>query len=340
MHSHIQSSQRIALFTHINPDGDALGSSLGLASYLRDINKEFTLFLPSEFGESLAFMIPETLKDQIVIWHKEHAAEIYEAINACDLFIGLDFNIPDRAGEFSTILSESSTFKILIDHHVGPDTEHFNLVYSQPRLSSASELTYNLLLQMPEIDGDCNRISREGREALLTGMTTDTNNFANSAVPSTFRMAADLIAAGTDREQILQHLYFSYPQRRIQAQGFILNRLLKITDDGVAYIILDRRFQTRFKLKEGDTEGFVNIPLSMDCVRMSILLKREMNSKKIRVSVRSKKGTSARDCAMRYFNGGGHEQASGGRLFIGEEVQNMREVADYVEKCTREFFME
>ena len=78
----------------------------------------------------------------------------------------------------------------------------------------------------------------------------------------------------------------------------------------------------------------------MDCVRMSILLKREMNSKKIRVSVRSKKGTSARSCAMRYFNGGGHEQASGGRLFIGQEVKNMQDVADYVEKCTHEFFME
>ncbi|MCQ2185292.1 MAG: bifunctional oligoribonuclease/PAP phosphatase NrnA [Bacteroidales bacterium] len=340
MHSHIQSSGHIALFTHINPDGDALGSSLGLASYLHDTGKKFTLFLPSEINESLSFMIPEEFRQNIVIWHKENEEQILEMIEGCDLFIGLDFNIPDRAGEFSGILSESETFKILIDHHVGPDTEHFNLVYSDPGTSSASELTYRLLMEMPGIDGDCSRISRIGRESLLTGMTTDTNNFANSAVPSTFRMAADLIAAGTDREKILQHLYFSYPQRRIQAQGYVLNRLLKITDDGVAYIILDRRFQNRFKIREGDTEGFVNIPLSMDCVRMSILLKREMNSKKIRVSVRSKKGISARSCAMRYFNGGGHEQASGGRLFIGQEVKNMQDVADYVEKCTHEFFME
>ncbi len=340
MNSLIHQSTKIGIFTHINPDGDALGSTLGMAGYLSQIGKEYRIFLPSEPGESLLFMIPQQLRESIFTWHDNRAETLEALVKECDLLVGMDFNTPDRIGGYAPLLIGSKAHKILIDHHIGPATEYFDKIYSTPETSSTCELAYELLKTMPEIDGDVSRMTELTRESLLTGMTTDTNNFANSTTPGTFRMASELIAAGTDREKIIQNLYFCYPERRIKAQGYILDNLLNITGDGVAYIILDRRIQRRLHLKEGDTEGFVNIPLAIKDVRMSILLKRETKSNRIRVSVRSKKGTSARDFAMKYYHGGGHEQASGGRLMIGEDIRTMLEVKKYVEKSIREFCKE
>lgn len=338
MYSSIQSSSHIGIFTHMNPDGDALGSSIGLAGYLKQNGFHFTIFLPCEPSESLGFMIPEEMKDNVMAWGAGKSAAIQKAADSCDLMVGVDFNTPDRIGDLSPILTGSKAKKILVDHHVAPATEYFDLVYSRTDVSSACELLYSILKTMPDIDGDASKLCRTSREALMTGMTTDTNNFSNSTYPGTFMMASELIAAGTDRDSIIDKLFFRYPERRIRLQGRVLDKLLKITGDGVAYIILDGRTQKRFGVKEGDTEGFVNIPLSIKEVRMSILLKREPASKRIRVSVRSKKGTSARNLAMKYFHGGGHEQASGGRLMLGEDIKSMSELAAYVENCTREFF--
>lgn len=340
MHSHIQSSRHIALFTHIAPDGDALGSTLGMAGYLHSTGKGFTLFLPTEISESLRFMVPDQFRDNIVVWSADNSAGIEKMVMDCDLVIGMDFNDPDRVGELAPLLLKSKAFKILIDHHVGPDTENFGMVFSQPSASSTCELAFRLLKEMPEINGDACNMTQITREALMTGMTTDTNNFANSATAYTFQMTSELLAAGTDRDKILQNLFFSYPQRRIDAQGYLLNRKMRIMPQGVAYMIMDARFLKRFGIVEGDTEGFVNIPLAIKDIRMSITFKKEPGTKKIRVSIRSKKGTSARSLAMKYFHGGGHEQASGGRLMLGEDIRSMAELPAYAEKCISEFFME
>ena len=332
----IQESRHIGIFTHISPDGDALGSSFGLAGYLKECGKDFTIFIPSEIPDSLKFMVPATLKKNIVLYCVANIGKVKD----CDLLIGIDFNCLHRTGEWENPFRESKAYKILIDHHQNPETESFDVVESETEISSASELAYSLLKMAPGIDGDITKLSVTTREALLTGMTTDTNNFANSVYPSTLQMASELLAAGTDRDKIIRNLYFSYPVRRIKAQGYVLDKLLRITDFGVAYIFLDSRTQTRFGLKEGDTEGFVNIPLSLENVKMSIFAKRERGRRKIRISIRSKKGTSALECAGKYFHGGGHELASGGKLIIGEDVSSEKEVAGYIEKYSRKFFIE
>lgn len=332
----IQGSRHIGIFTHISPDGDALGSSFGLAGYLKECGKDFTIFIPSEIPDSLKFMVPANLKKDIVFYCVANIGKVKD----CDLLIGIDFNCLHRTGEWENPFRESKAYKILIDHHQNPETESFDIVESETEISSASELAYSLLKMAPGIDGDITKLSVTTREALLTGMTTDTNNFANSVYPSTLQMASELLAAGTDRDKIIRNLYFSYPVRRIKAQGYVLDKLLRITDFGVAYIFLDSRTQTRFGLKEGDTEGFVNIPLSLENVKMSIFAKRERGRRKIRISIRSKKGTSALECASRYFHGGGHELASGGKLIIGEDVASEKEVAGYIEKYSRRFFIE
>jgi len=174
----------------------------------------------------------------------------------------------------------------------------------------------------------------------MTGMTTDTNNFMNSVYPSTLIMASELLAAGTDRNAIIYSLYFSYPKRRLDAEGFFLTKKMKILPQGVAFAVLDKCFTNRFHLKEGDTEGFVNIPLSMEGVNYSILLKEERGSSNVRVSIRSKKGYSALDLCDKFFHGGGHEMAAGGRLTIGEDIRCIDDAEKYIKNSIKQFFNE
>ena len=148
-------------------------------------------------------------------------------------------------------------------------------------------------------------------------------------------MASALLEAGTDRDMILQQLYNRFSESRLRLMGHMMKDLMKITDDGVAYIVLDKETQRNYHVKDGDTEGFVNMPLSIDRVVMSILLKEDND--RIRVSIRSKKGYSANACAKEHFNGGGHENASGGRLYIGKDVRDINEAPEYIERHTHTF---
>lgn len=336
----ITSAKKIAIFTHTNPDGDALGSTLGLMGFLEDRGKQFRLFLPSAPGPSLSFMVPQCYSEYITIWSEDRAETIKEEVRSCDLVIGLDFNNLGRIGDLGPVLHDSKAYKILIDHHVSPEVSEFDEIHSRTDVSSACELLYSILKTHPTIAGDCSRMNRITRESLMTGMTTDTNNFANSVYPDTLAMASELIAAGTDRNAIIRHIYFSYPERRLRAQGYVLSRLMKFTPEGLGYIIIDRHTQLRFGLQEGDTEGFVNMPLTVEGVKMSIMLKEELYSNKVRVSIRSKEGTSARECSGKFFHGGGHELASGGRLMIGEDLASIKDAAKYLKKVSRLFLKE
>lgn len=336
----IDQAGRIALFTHINPDGDALGSTIGMMGFLDSLDKESTLFLPSSQGSSLDFIIPEHYHDRVIVYSEERAEQIRESVQRCDLIIGLDFNTLERIKPLDSILREAAGYKILIDHHVAPQSEYFDLVHSCTEVSSACELLYTILKGHPSIAGDASKLSVITREALMTGMTTDSNNFSNSVYPGTLAMASELLQAGTDREKIIQNIYFKYPLRRLRAEGYVLGELMHITPEGLGYIILDRETQTRFGLQEGDTEGFVNQPLSLECVRMSIMLKQELTGNKIRVSLRSKRGTSARECSGLYFHGGGHELASGGKLIIGEDLSCIEDAAEYLRNVSRMFLKE
>jgi phosphoesterase RecJ-like protein len=279
---------------------------------------------------------PEAGQD--ILTYDENPDEIIQTIAAADHIVALDFNAFHRTDRLETLLKESEAFKILIDHHLHPDTESFNLVFSYQSISSASELVYHILKATPQCQGKKESIPFYAAESLMTGMTTDTNNFANSTFPSTLQMASELIEIGVDRDKIIFNLYNQYGENRIRLLGYALKDLLKITDDGVAYIVIDKDTLERYNIQEGDTEGFVNIPLSIDRVRMSFLLKEDEG--KVRVSIRSKRGTSANRCAVRYFNGGGHENAAGGKLHIPEDIKGMEDAAEYIETHTHIFLKE
>jgi phosphoesterase RecJ-like protein len=257
-------------------------------------------------------------------------------IAASDLLFGMDFNAFDRTGGAEIPLRESRAEKVLFDHHLSPDRAAFDLVFSRTEVSSACEVLFDTLLALPDIAGDAGKLPAACTYALMTGMTTDTNNFANSVFPGTLRMASALLAAGTDRDDILARLYNRYRENRFRLMGYLLSEVLRITPEGVAYMILRKADQLRFDMRQGETEGFVNLPLGIDRVRMSLFLTEQEDH--FRVSVRSKKGTSANRMAASRFHGGGHELAAGGKLYFPADIPGPDDAQAYILKGIEGFF--
>lgn len=328
----ISEARKISIVTHQKPDGDAMGSCIALYHFLKMCDKDsIRIILNDRYPDYLGFLT-SGIADRDLVFFREMQETAEILIRDSDLIFCLDFNAFHRTDKMEPSLAASKARKILIDHHLNPDRSVFDLAFSETETSSASELLYQILIRTSRIGMDAMLLPPQSAEALMTGMTTDTNNFGNSTYPSTFLMASDLLAAGVDRDAILSRLYNQYGENRLRIMGHMMKDLLTITEDGVAYIVLDKATQERYEVAEGDTEGFVNMPLSIAEVRMSILAKEDEG--KIRISIRSKKGTSANGCARTFFNGGGHENAAGGRLRLPEDVPGVESVAEYIERQT------
>ena len=328
----IGSCRRVAVAAHTHPDGDALGSTAALVCYLRQSRgKDAVAILPDSPAPSVRPIIPDGAP---FLFLDRQPEECLERIAGSDLVFLLDCNGFSRTEGLQEAFEASPAPKVLIDHHLHPERERFELVFSTPEISSASELLHWVLLALPDIGGDARKLPADTAKALLTGMTTDTNNFANSVYPSTFRMASDLLEAGVDRDGVLSTLYNQYRENRVRAMGFLQYEDLRITPEGLAYMIVTRDLQERFGLEDGETEGLVNVPLSIGRVKMSILLKEETDH--FRVSIRSKKGWSAQQVAATRFHGGGHENASGGKLFWPGDIPAPGDAAAFLERISRE----
>ncbi len=328
----IGDSRRVLIVTHTRPDGDAIGSSTALASYLKVCRgKQVCVAIPNPAQASLDFIMEGTE----VLDGSADAENVSRKIREADLIFCLDAPGFHRTDTLADALAAAPGKKVLIDHHIGPSAEQFCLVFSEIRVSSASELLFQILMELPDIGGNAARLPKECARSLMCGMTTDTNNFANSVFPSTLEMASHLLAAGVDRDEILSHIYQSYAENRVRIIGYLLYEKLKVRDNGLAYMIFTREEQHRFRYREGDSEGIVNMPLAVENVRMSLLLSEDDGF--FRVSIRSKEGVSANACARKAFNGGGHEQAAGGRLYLGRDISSVDELEDYVERNCEEF---
>ena len=328
----LESGKAVTVTAHTHSDGDALGSVSALVSYLRERRgKDAVAVLPDSPAATVRFIVPDSVP---LLCHDTEPEACFARIAASDLLVLLDCNGFSRTESLQKAFEASPAPKVLIDHHIGPDKDRFDVVFSTPDVSSASELLYYILLELPDIGRDARRLPADAARALLTGMTTDTNNFANSVYPGTFRMAADLIAAGVDREAVLAELYNRYRENRVRVMGYLQYEDMRITPEGLAFIIATRDILDRFGVEKGETEGLVNVPLAIDRVKMSILLKQEDDH--FRVSIRSKNGWSARDCAVRHFHGGGHENASGGKLFWPGDIAAPEEAAAYLEQVSRD----
>ena len=333
MHRWAQSSGHICIVCHARPDGDALGSCAAAYHYFTLCEgKRSTVLLPDAPAPCLSFLLDG-------VHYTADIAEAEAALSGADMLLCLDFNTFSRTEQLEKACRGFKGHKVLVDHHAAPCLEEFDLAFSSVDVSSASELLYRLLLEMPAVGGDASRLPAPAAYALMTGMTTDTNNFANSVFPGTLDMASALLAAGVDREDIIDRLYRSGRPQRLAAQGDILRNRLTLIPEGAAIVFLDKGILDGYGLLEGETEGFVNLPLEIKEVRLSIFAREEQEGR-IRVSLRSKRGTSARRLAAAVFHGGGHEQASGGKILIPEDIPAASSAADYIATAAARFLQQ
>ncbi len=319
---------KVVITSHVHPDGDAVGSTTAMLSYLTEgLGIEAFAVFPDEVPDYLRFIVPERLSGRIG-WGVKAAAS---ALRGAGLLIALDFNDLSRTEALKDRFLAFRGPRVLIDHHVGPDTVSFDLVFSETEISSTCELLYWILTAASGSES----LPAACKDALLTGMTTDTNNFANSVFPSTLEMASGLLRAGVDRDRILENLYQKGRENRLRLLGHLLSERLIVTPEGAAITIFREEDRKRFGILEGETEGFVNMPLSIGKVRISGFFKEEDGI--LRVSLRSKKPLSARELAVRAFHGGGHEQAAGGKILVPEDIPTMDAAGDYLIGIFKEY---
>ena len=333
--SMLEASSRIAVVTHTRPDGDAVGSASAIVCLLRGRGKDAALLLPDGYPDNLAFVIGETCEGHVMLCDRD-SESVRAWITGSDLVIGLDFSTFGRAEGMQETLRTSHAAKILIDHHISPEEEDFDLVFSETEISSTCELLFDILVSTSEAGGDASKLPMPVLRALLTGMTTDTNNFANSVFPSTFEMASRMLEAGVDRDGILAELYNRNRENRLRMTGHLLKDNMRIFPNGVSCIVVRRADIEEYDIREGETEGIVNMPLTLDKVRMSIFLREDEGF--FRVSIRSKRGTSAFRLASTRFHGGGHEQAAGGRLYFPGDIADASMAEAFLERITDDYF--
>ena len=320
--------QSIVILSHTNPDGDAVGSSLAWAEILRKQGHQVTCILPNRYPYYLDFM-PDI--SSVVIFMNDDKGVAKEALKRADIIFCLDFHLLSRLEQLGEIIDENQHAKrVLIDHHLDP-SEDFDLMISYSEASSTCYLVALIIEQMFGID----QISKTMAENLFVGMMTDTGNFAFSSVtPDVFRVVSHLAATGISIPDIHINVYNSFTEGRARLFGYVINRKMKIFHNGtVAHMSITEDELRRFWFQQGDSEGFVNYPLTIKKMKMSAMFTE--HSDFIRVSLRSRGDIDVNLFAQRYFNGGGHKNAAGGKSFM-----SMEDTLKHYEKCIKEYAAE
>ena len=320
----------IVLIGHFNPDGDAVGSVTAAWHYLRSRGKHPHILLPSPYPESMAFLEPD--EEKILICEQD-LAEARRLVAEADLLICLDLNRLARTEYLEADILAAQAKKVLIDHHIAAELDRFDLAFSTIDVSSTCELLYQILLAMPDIAGDPARIPLRCAESLYVGMMTDTNNFSNSVFPGTFEMAARLIARGVNKDRMQEKVLSCYSVSRTRLMGHMIkDKMVILPRHKAAYMLLSNEEKKQYHFIPGDSEGFVNLPLAIADVEISALFTENDAGAYVRVSLRSKSRVNVNRLAVRFFNGGGHRNASGGRLYIP-----LDEVPAYFEKALDDY---
>jgi bifunctional oligoribonuclease and PAP phosphatase NrnA len=298
------SSGNIVLISHINPDGDAIGSQLALYHFLKSKGKNVSMIVPNYLQEFLKWMTGADLIEVYI----GNRRECKKLIEQADLIVLLDFNHSNRLGEAEADLKASGSKKVLIDHHLDPEI-FTDIIISDATKCSTAELVHELLCR---IYGYELFLSRSYSEALYVGIITDTGNFEyGSYTPRTLRIVADLLESGLEKENILDRIYNNFSSDRLRLQGFALNnRMVVLPEQKTAYIYLSREDLKEYNHVKGDTEGFVNMPLSIKGINFAAMFIEKDGF--IKLSFRSKGQFPSNEFASLYFYGGGHLNASGG----------------------------
>lgn len=303
----LRGSRRVIIVCHFAPDGDALGSSMGLREVLMKLNPnvDVRVVTPDEPTKTLSFLpgfdrlMPYTRYKGVVEANVKHA----------DLLVALDFNAPSRTDYLAPVVKEANCPKVLIDHHLDPE-DFVDLAFSYPESSSTCYLLFRLL-EACKLE---KYITPDAADCLLTGMMTDTGNFAYSVSdPEIFPAVGRLIALGADKARLDKLLFRTSTESALRIQGFALAEKMEVfPGDHAAFVTLTRDELNRFSYQRGDTEGLVNKPLEIPGVLYSAYFREE--ERYIKVSMRSVGDFPVSTLCTDYFSGGGHRNAAGGEF--------------------------
>ena len=297
--------KNVVVTFHQKPDADALGSALGLYHFLKQLNHEVTVISPTNWSGFLSWM-PGCKK---VLDYEMQTAKATDVLNKAEWIFCLDFNTMDRTKKMAGILTELPCIKILIDHHQQPQTEVFNYGISDVKKSSTSEMVYDFIIA----SGHADKINTNVADCLYAGVMTDTGSFRfTSTSASVHRMVADLKDRGLEHSQIHENLFDNFLESRFRFFGHVLlNRMEVFYEYNTALIAIPQSDLIKFHVKTGDTEGLVNFPLSIHGIKLAAIIIDRGDERKS--SFRSKGGFDVNTFARKYFNGGGHFNAAGGK---------------------------
>lgn len=302
----VEKHGRIVLTCHMRPDGDAIGSTLGLCHLLRAMGKEANVVVPDRLPRSLSFL--PGVKDIAV--NTQYDPYCSRLVNEADLIIMCDFNTASRQGDLAPLITAATCDKILIDHHRGPDID-CELVFSYPDMSSTCELVFRIIAAA----GYYGYVDTASATCLLTGMITDTQNFTvNCNNPDIYEIMMRLLEKEVDKKRIIDEALKSTSYDALRLNSFaLLERLTIFEKSRCALTVLSKDDLARFDYQKGDTEGLVNQPLNIRGVVYSVFMREDSDC--IKVSTRSKYGFPVCDICSDLFNGGGHLMAAGGEFY-------------------------
>lgn len=300
------STKSIVLVPHMHADGDAMGSVFGLWRILKNAGLKVKIISPTKYPEFYQWMDGH----EEVIIYSHHPKQSARALEESDLLICMDFNQLSRLGDMKALVESYPGKKVLVDHHPYPGN-FTDLVISDISYSSTSELIFSIL-QSTEF---APYIDKNAATSFFTGIMTDTGSFDYSVSnPNTFEVVAQLTRMGIDQQDIHSKVYDNFSADRMKLLGFCLsNRMTVYPEYHTASMYITLEDQKAFNFKTGDNEGFVNMPLSIKGVVFSALFTEK--EKYIKVSFRSKGEFAVNEVCEKYFNGGGHRNASGGELY-------------------------
>ncbi len=315
--------EKIVIVTHVSPDGDAIGSSLGLYHYLNDLGNDVNVIVPNSFPDFLRW-IPGA-KD--ILDYEKYPEFAQKLINEAELIFCLDFNVPKRSYHLGPFIEAAPAKKVMVDHHPEP-ADFCDVVISYPEISSTSELIFRLICRM----GDFEVMSHESATAIYTGMMTDTGAFTyNSNSAEIYYIIGELLKKGINKDQIYSNVYHNYSEDRYRMLGYTLCEKMKIYPEyNSALIWLTNEEQSRYHVKKGDTEGFANLPLNIKGIIFSVFIREDNDF--IKISFRSQGDFPSNKFAAQCYNGGGHLNASGGEFY-----GTMEEAIAIFEKALPEF---
>lgn len=326
LRSIIAAAADIVVIGHVNPDGDAIGSTLAWTNYLQSEGKSVSLIVPDKYPDFLNWL-PNTDK---ILRHDKHPEKTELLVASADLIFCLDFNTLSRSEALADHIASAKAAKVLVDHHPNPD-DLFNLTISHPDMSSTCELVFRLVWQL----GAFERLGHHFAVPCYCGMMTDTGGFTfNSTRPEIFFIISQLLTKGIDKDKIYRNVYNVASESKIRLWGYVLYEKMEYdAARHAAFFTLTRADLKRFNYIKGDTEGLVNMPLQIKGTRLSISLREDTDRDNlVWVSLRSVDDFNCTEMAAAFFNGGGHFNASGGRLNCSIE-----EAAEITRKAIKTF---